>query len=264
MLRGLAAAAAGMSIQTQQLDIIAENLANVDTPGYQRQLLTANAFVAQLNTTLGNIVATPVAAPVRPETLALSTALSYDTSEGGQRTTGNHLDFALPGNAYFAVRLPDGSEAATRNGAFTLDDQHQLVTVATTTNSSATPANPAHGLVLGQHGPITLNNSKWEITRQGAVVVNGVTVDQIKIMAYSKAFPAAAPVQLGNGFVTVANTLPARDAAVTQGMLSGSNVNPITEMISMIAATRLFEANQKCIQAQDETLNQAVNNIAHS
>jgi len=254
MLRGLAISAAGMSIESQRLDVIAQNLANVDTPGYQRQVLTAKSFVAQLSSTLTNLVAQPVTPPVRPDSLAITSSLSYDTSENSLHATGNQLDFALPAQAFFAVRQPDGSEVATRNGAFMLNDQHQLVTVSTN--------GAEHCQVLGQGGPVTINGSHWEINRQGAIVVDGKTVDQLKIMSYGKTYPTA-PVQLGNGFVNITGAQQVTNLPVSQGMLNGSNVNPVSEMISMIAATRLFEANQKCVQAQDETLNHAVNDVGH-
>ena len=255
MLYGLAASSAGMAVQSQRLDVIAQNLANVDTAGYQRQVLTTGAFAAQLSNALADTLSAPAATPVRADYLTLATTTTCDHSEGMQRPTGHALDFAIPGDAYFTVQLADGSQALTRNGAFMLNNAQQLVTVASTIDPATGAA--GHPLVLGAQGPITIDQPNWEVTRQGDVVVGGKTVDRLKLMTHS-----GTPTAVDNGFWSPSGALPAgAGTAVTQGALLGSNVNAVTEMVTMISATRSFEANQRCMQIQDATLDRAVNDI---
>lgn len=245
MIRGLSAGASALLAQQTTLDATAQNLANVSTAGYRRQITTTGSFQKLVDGPVSQVVGTAPALP--PPTLLYVTS-SADTSQGAMRQTGNPTDLALEGNGYFTVQTPGAGEAYTRDGAFSLDANNRLVT------SEGLP-------VLGERGPITIANSQWNVTRTGQVVVNGAVVDRLKLVTLPD--PSTA-TRTGNNLFAASTAQPATQATVLQGYLEGSNVNPVSEMLALINSSRMFEANQRCIQALDSTLDRAVNEIARA
>lgn len=252
MLSGLYSSSTGLSVQGQRYDVIAHNLANASTTGFQRQLLTAVSFGEELATASAQPATAP--APVRPPLEPISVITALDSSPGPVHKTGQRCDFALNGAGYFSVRLPDGREAYTRNGAFTLDAAGHL----------ALPQSAAAGgdaQVLGTQGPITITSANWEVTPQGEVLVDGKTVNQLQLVDLPN---LTAATRLGETLLLAGDARPATGVTVMQGALEGANVDPVAEMVSLITVTRLFEYNQKCIQVQDATLDRAVNDVGRS
>lgn len=236
MIQGLYRAASGMLIQQTTSDATAHNLANVSTVGYRRQVTSVNAFSDLVNDQLLAEASTP---------RWLATRSATDTADGTLRPTGNNTDIALRGDGFFTLQSPTGDLAYTRNGAFTLNADHQLST-------------PDGWLVLGERGPITLDAPNWEIDHSGQVVADGATLDRLQVVR----FAANDGNRLGDTRWTAGEVLPATNVQVESGYLESSNVNAITEMVALITATRSFEANQRCVQAIDATLDRAVNDIA--
>jgi len=115
--------------------------------------------------------------------------------------------------------------------------------------------------VLGERGPIQISGTDWSISAKGEVTVDNTTVDRLRLVN----MPAGDMRRIGNSLVVSANTpTPLNWSAteVKQGFLEQSNANAVWEMVCMIAAVRAFEANQRIIQAQDETLDKAVNQVS--
>jgi flagellar basal-body rod protein FlgF len=250
-------------VQERRHEAIAQNLANVSTTGFRRQVTTFHTFPALLaqqtaalpaqadallaatvsDATTGTpgATSTPVAKP--PAATRLGSVIASDTTAGETIITGNPTDLALHGAGCFVVQGPSGP-LYTRNGAFRLDDKQQLVT------DQGYP-------VLGEQGPITINGKTWTVAPTGAVQVNGATVDTLKLAT----FDALSATRQGTSLWSAAAATSAPATRVEQGALEGSNVNALTEMVALITATRQFEANMRCLQAQDSTLERAVNDL---
>lgn len=162
-----------------------------------------------------------------PETFA-----SRDQRQGQLEETGGPTDLAIDGPGSFVVRTPRG-EQLTRAGNFRLDALGELVT-------------PQGAKVLGERGPIQISSNKWSVDEDGNVTVDGSVVDKLRI-------------ELGSG--SGRGNAPGR---VVQGRLESSNVSAVQEMVAMITAMRAYEANQRAIQALDQTLDKIINQAARS
>jgi flagellar basal-body rod protein FlgG len=219
-------------------DVIANNLANATTAGFKGDTAVGEAFpsllINQLQTgaTIGK--------------LGLGsriTEVATDGSQGALRQTGNTYDLAIAGDGWFSVQGPNGV-AYTRNGAFTTDAKGQLVT------ADAQP-------VLDDGGrPITVGNNAT-ISPDGRVTVDGRQVAKLAVTALDPKRLHKLGDNLYTG--TVVKNAPA--SRVEQGFLEGSNVNSVKEMVDLISTMRSFEAGQKAVQALDDTLGKAVNDV---
>ncbi|MGI5925692.1 MAG: flagellar hook-basal body protein [Thermacetogeniaceae bacterium] len=249
MVRGLYSAAAGMMAQQVRVDVIANNLANVDTPGYKRDMVSFRTFPEMLISRLGR-------APKRNigslTTGSIVDEITTSYRPGPLRDTGSPLDLALLGNAnaFFVVRTPEGELCCTRQGSFTLDGNRRLVTT-----SGCAVLGLSNGQLVEIYLPGELQvNGSGLLT--GAINNQGELVERLALVE----IPAGQALQkIGNslyrGEIVVGDT---PDCEVRQGYLEGSNVEPLTEMVSMMAAMRLYEANQRVIQATDSTLGKAI------
>jgi flagellar basal-body rod protein FlgG len=219
-------------------DVIANNLANATTAGFKGDTAVGEAFpsllINQLQTgaTIGK--------------LGLGsriTEVASDGSQGALRQTGNTYDLAIAGDGWFSVQGPNGV-AYTRNGAFTTDAKGQLVT------ADAQP-------VLDDGGrPITVGNNAT-ISPDGRVTVDGRQIAKLAVTALDPKRLHKLGDNLYTG--TVVKNAPA--SRVEQGFLEGSNVNSVKEMVDLISTMRSFEAGQKAVQALDDTLGKAVNDV---
>ncbi|MHB0938741.1 MAG: flagellar hook-basal body protein [Armatimonadota bacterium] len=243
MIHGLYTAASGMLVQQTALDANANNLANAGTTSYRRQLVSVNSFPRALENAWGAIA--PLEGEPSPSRY-LATAMMTDTAGGILRQTENPGDLALRGDGFFVIRDAAGREALTRDGSFTLNPDNELAT--------------ADGWqVLGERGPITIDSATWQVDPSGQVTVDGTVVDRLQIV-----LPAAGATRIGNTRWAAADTTPAANPRVAQGYLESSNVNTVAEMVALIAATRTFEASQRCVQALDSTLDRAVNEVGRT
>jgi len=230
--------AAGMSPRTQKLDIIANNLANVNTSGFKADRvfllgLTATDPSAESSDTLDMMISTIT--EFRP---------------GALYETGNDLDVALEGDGFFAVETVDGT-AYTRNGTFRLDAEGWLV------NSDGMP-------VLGWGGPIEVTGNQVMIRENGDVLVDEEIVDALMVTDFPRPYRLK---KLGSSLFVPVDPLEtgvsAENVRVLQGVLEGSNVRPVEEMVDMMTVYRAYEASQKTIKYQDETLSKAVNEVGN-
>lgn len=216
-----------MKAQMDCQDIIANNLANVSTPGFKRSSASFASFSTQFQEAVRNpTTPMPPHAPYALPTLVVQ----QDAKAGMVQDTGSPTNLAVDGTGSFVVQTPAG-ERLTRCGDFGLDSTGQLIT------SDGDP-------VLGQSGPISITSANWTVDRDGGVTVDGMAVDRLRL--------ESAPG------VPIADA----EAQVFQGRLEASNVNAVQEMVSMLAVLRTYEANQKSIQAIDQTLDKVINQMA--
>ena len=218
----------GAKATLQRQDTLANNLANVSTPGFRAELQAFRAVPVQ-----GSGASTRV--------YALETTPGYDATPGPVAATGRNLDVALKGNAWLALQATDGTEAYTRGGSL------DVAADGTLTTRSGLP-------VLGDGGPIQLPpNSEVGIGADGTVsarVGNGrpTPVGRLKLVT-----PEAALTRGEDGLFRAADgELPADATARLQdGALEGSNVSPVETMVAMISAARQFEAQMKLLQTAE-------------
>jgi flagellar basal-body rod protein FlgF len=237
--RGLFAAASGMLADQIRQDVIANNLANATTAGFKGDVAVGEAFpdllVSQLQT------------GAQVGTLGLGSHISQistNDKQGALRQTGNTYDLAVAGSGWFSVQSANGP-AYTRNGTFTIDAKGQLVT------ADALP-------VLDDGGrPITIGDGKGSIAPDGRVSVDGRQIARLALTALD---PARLH-KLGDNLYTGTAQKGVDPGRVEQGFLEGSNVNSVKEMVDLISTMRSFEASQKAVQAQDETIGKAVNDV---
>jgi flagellar basal-body rod protein FlgF len=217
-------AASGLKAQVEALDLLANNLANLNTNGFKEE----KAFFTYLDESMGS---PQDADPGRLRTVSAQGALNV--RDGLLQPTQREFDIALVGNGFLAVETPQG-ERYTRNGSFRLNAKSELVT------SGGYP-------VLGPKGRIAVTPGRLVITEQGGVYSDNTLLGQLKLVTFDE---PAAMVQEGNSLLappsSQAKPKPA-DVQIKQGYLEQSNVNAVASMVEMVGLMRRFEAIQKSV-----------------
>jgi flagellar basal-body rod protein FlgF len=253
MLKNIYGPLSGGVAQEKVMEILSNNMANSNTTAFKEEQVTFSAMAAN---PWPNYTSPLPPAPFKLDMRDLHrlhgnefgyTALANVATshvQGGLRQTGNPLDVALQGDGYFAVNTPFG-ERFTRDGSFSLTPEGSLVT-----------KNGA--LVQGNNGPITgLSEGNIKILGTGEVYRDDQLVDKLKITSFEN---QQLLQKLGDNLY-VHDGAPTNQVAfvgeLTQGSLENSNVNPMRNLTNMIVAHRTYEALQKAIKSQDETMQQS-------
>ena len=235
---GLYISAEGAMAQDQRLSIIANNLANVETTGFKKDLAV---FQAQYAQAIEDGQVSPDTTGIDNQGGGISIVqTTSDFSQGPLKTTGIPTDMAIRGEGFFVVEK-EGQHYLTRAGNFRLTDQGQLVTQQ---GYPVLSDSMSHIIVSPTAGP-------WDVSETGTVRQAGTEQNLALVMPQSY----GDLVKHGeNLFRPLAETqpLPTPRRSVAPEYLEGSSVNPTTEMVEMITASRLFEANTKMVQTQDE------------
>lgn len=261
MSRALYTAATGMQVQQQNVDNIANNLANASTVGFKRVRLEFQDLLYQTHRTPG---ASANASTPLPVGLQIGLGARVISSErvfiqGDFQQTQNPLDLVIEGSGFFQVRQTNGELAYSRAGSFHLNAQGQVVTATGETLEPAiTIPTSATSITVGNDGTVS-------VTLAGQT--NAQSVGQIQLAAFAN---PAGMESLGRNLFreTAASgqpTVSAPDAnglgRINQGYVEGSNVSVVEELVNMISAQRIYETNSKVITAADRmlgTINQAV------
>ena len=218
----------GAKATMQRQDTLANNIANVSTPGFRAELQAFRAVPVE-----GSGASTRV--------YALETTTGYDASAGPVTATGRNLDVAVKGNSWLTVQALDGTEAYTRGGSLEVSNDGTLTTRG--------------GLpVLGDGGPLQVPpHSAVSLGADGTVSAKGSDGKNSAIGKLKLVTPEA-PLKRGDDglFRAADGNLNADDTArVQDGALEGSNVSAVESMVAMIAAARQFEAQMKMIQTAE-------------
>ena len=239
---GFYAACAGLRARTQTLDLIANNVANLDTVGYRGE---QPSFSSLLMNAVGGQSGLLVQAINNFNVLESS---HVDVSPGNLVRTGNSFDLAIEGSGFFAVQGNSGT-VYTRDGNFQLSSKGQLVT--------------SRGeLVLGeQGGAIVLPNAPLTISSNGTISVEGAIASRIKLVDLdpSSVHP------LGNGrYAASGSVRPAASSYVRQGMLESSNVNAVSAVTDLISVQRHAEMLERAMTLFHSNLNHiAASDLPH-
>jgi flagellar basal-body rod protein FlgG len=254
MIRILWTAATGMKAQELNVDVIANNLANVSTTGFKSGRAEFQDLMYQTLRETGSAVTAdnllPIGIQIGHGTRPV--AVVPNLSQGNLQQTNNQLDLAIEGQGFFQVQRPDGTTAYTRAGDFKLDGNGRVVT--------------SDGYPLQPELTIPTDASSISVGVDGTVSVleAGQTAPtQIGTLTLARFTNPAGLNRIGRNLLTETQTsgTPITGTAgdsgfgtISQGYLESSNVNVVEEMVKMITAQRAYEINSKTIQTADQML----------
>ena len=253
MMKGLYTAASGMKVQQTNVDVIANNLANVNTTGFKRTQANFQDLLYVVMREPGaltqNGFATPSGVQIGSGAELVSTSMVF--TPGVSEPTGRALDLAIQGDGFFVVQLQNG-EAYTRDGGLTLDATGQIVTSSGFRLSpSITIPNAADKqIAVAPDGTVTVKNADGTTSQVG----------QIQIARFANAGGLRAGG--GNLLYSTASSGPATlttpgldgTGTIAQGVLEKSNVDVVNELVNLITAQRAYEMNSRAIKVGDEML----------
>lgn len=254
MIRGWYTGASGMNAQQNRLDAISNNLANVDTAGYKRDITVSKSFPELLirRTNLDGVYETPFGsaetAPVIGKLgLGIETNENYtDFAQGSFRQTDQNTDVAFGGKGFFAVQTPLG-ERYTRDGNFIIGKEGILET------KDGYP-------VLGEKGFIHVENDRFTVNEDGIISSqeDSEVIDRFKVVRFDNERYLK---KMGNNLYSsneisgLAHIAEGSERPkFLQGYMETSNVNVVNEMVQMIEVNRAYEANQKTITSEDSMM----------
>ncbi len=251
----------GLDAQDTRMRVISNNLANVNTTAFKRDRASFQTLAYQVVTAPG---AASTAETRYATGLNLGTGVRVQgtqriETQGSLQTTGNGLDMALDGNGYFQVQLPGGQLGYTRAGNFSRSPEGQLVT------SEGYQVMPGVNI---PEGAISVTvGTDGTVSAQMPGQTDLTQIGQIQVAA----FPNPAGLQAtgdnylietpASGAATLGNAGQDGRGNIRQGMLEGSNVNVVEELVDMIETQRAYEVNSKMISATDEMLKYVNQNI---
>uniref|UniRef100_A0A6V7KCW2 Flagellar basal-body rod protein FlgG n=1 Tax=Bracon brevicornis TaxID=1563983 RepID=A0A6V7KCW2_9HYME len=236
------------------MDVISNNLANVSTNGFKRQRAVFEDLLYQ---TIRQPGAQSSEQTTLPSGLQLGTGVRPVSTErihtkGGMSETGNSKDVAINGQGFFQVQMPDGTMAYTRDGAFQLDGNGQLVTSSGYLVQPAItiPAN-ATELTIGRDGIVSVKLQGQTATNQIgqmtlATFINDSGLESIGENLYLETTSSGAPNETNPGLNGA--------GLLYQKFVETSNVNVAEELVSMIQTQRAYEINSKAISSSDQML----------
>jgi len=277
LIRGWYTAASGMRAQQFRLDAVANNLANVNTDGYKKDVAVHKAFPELLIRRQDDdgVYLHPFgSADAAPIVGKMGTGVEFNElftifEQGAFKETQSDFDIALDGKGFFCVSTPWG-ERYTRNGSFQLGKEGYLET--------------KEGYkVLGEHGPLQVKANNFQIDKDGRVWINAAIGDDPEVMVSREGNTWDEVVQLDtlklvefeldrylekqgsslyregekSGPATVIEQ--GKRPKVVQGFIEAANVDPVVEMVQMIEINRSYEANQKIIQVEEAALGTLIN-----
>ena len=258
-MRALNIAATGMQSQQLNVDVISNNIANINSTAYQRGRAAFQDLLYQTQREPGSLSSdTGSTLPTGIQIgLGVNAGSVYRINVQGElQQTNNSTDLAIKGKGYFQVTLPSGDFAYTRDGSFQMSPTGEIV------NAEGYVVTP--GITIPANGQnVTINASG-----QVSVVLPGTITPQVLGQIAIVDFPNPAGLSASGGNLyteTAASGAPVvgvagvdSEGTMLQGWIESSNVDPVTEITSLITAQRGYELNSKVIQAADQML-QTVN-----
>jgi flagellar basal-body rod protein FlgG len=259
-LRTLATAAVGMESQALNMDVIAHNLANVNTTGFKKSRADFQDLYYQNLRIAGAASSSSSEVPTSNQ-IGLGTkvgAVAKIFSQGDYKQTGNELDLALDGKGFFQINTPDGEIAYSRAGSFKLDGDGNVVNSdGYLLQPQITIPSDAIQLTVGNDGTVTVLNAGETAPSEVGSIETARFANPAGLTGIGKNLFLESET---SGTPTTGT--PGEDGlgTINQGYLEASNVNIVEEMVAMIMAQRAYEINGKAITTADEML-QMANNI---
>lgn len=247
MERGLYTAGTAMLTLQKQMDVVANNFANLQTVGFKEDSMVSRSFNDMLISRINDTNMVNTYTEVGPHNLGIHVDQVITNFVTGSLTqTDKNTDMAIDGDGFFVVQTPQG-ERYTRNGEFALTRDGMLIT------NDGYP-------VMGENGVINVGNGDFSVNTSGDVMVNGNIVDRIRLVRFNdNGGLRKEGNNLYNNFS--AGAALNSDALIRQNMIETSNVSMIDSVVDMMTIYRNYESNQKVIQIIDGTLNKAANDL---
>ena len=255
MMRSLWSAASGMVAQQKNMDVVAHNLANVNTYGHKKVRAEFQDLIYQ---TLRDAGGTSGSGTQYPQGLQIGlgtrvAATNRIFTQGPLQTTDNPTDIGIQGEGFFQIQLPDGTTAYTRDGSFKIDETRRLVTsdgFLLVPNITLEENASIDSLVISSDGVVSNTPAGGQQTEIGNITLVRFTNPQ-GLYAYGKNLfletaASGAPIE----------STPGQDGAgvLTQNTLEMSGVQIVEEMVNMIISQRAYESNSKAITTSDSML----------
>jgi flagellar basal-body rod protein FlgF len=264
MNKGIYTALSGAMAQSQRLDTIANNIANVNTPSFKRDQQVFQEYLTA-HEKAPTVLETPrIPASIEnfydmnggDKSYVDAAGTFTDFSQGAVKPTGNKLDVALDGKGFIEVATPSGVRY-TRNGSFKMDNQGRIVTKeGYPVLMEGTDPDP-------KKREIKLENSNVNIMASGEIYQGETRVGRLAIVNVE---PADGLTKVGSSMYKLKENFsptvkPNTDAQIQQGYVENSNVDVVREMTDMIATNRTFEGTQRAIKAFDELQQKLVTTV---
>lgn len=257
MIKALNTAATGMAAQQTNIDVVANNMANVNTTGFRRGRAEFQDLIYQTvrapGGSAGDGATMPTGLQIGQGTRTVAAAQIH--SQGTLTQTDNPLDLAIEGAGFFQVREPSGEMAYTRAGNLKIDAEGHLVTVdGFSVEPSIVIPTDATSVTISPNGVVS------------AVVAGQTTAQEIGTLELAGFANPGGLEALGRSLFRPTNAsgepivaAPGEEGigTIAQGFLEGSNVEVVTEMIHLISSQRAYEVNHRVIQAAEEMLRKA-------
>ena len=252
MLYGLYLSSAGMLVQRYQHEVIANNLANVNTTAFKRDVATFQSRAAESMTAPGGFrYRRPLLDRLGGGTFVSPTRTEF--AQGEVEMTGRSLDVCLKGRGFFTVQNGQGEIFYTRDGRFALDGRGNLTML------------DGENMVLDPSGQVIQldRSSQVSIGGDGTISQEGQVAGRVAVVDFDNLHALR---KTGKNLFASSGPKPvvAPSAQLVAGALERSAADPVRELIAMIEAQRAYEANAKMISLQDDTLGRVVNDLARN
>lgn len=260
MIKALNTAATGMQAQQTNMDVTANNLANVNTTSFKKSRAEFEELMYHTVKEPGSVTGLNAQSPTGVQVgMGVKTAsVQKDFETGSPKITSRPLDMQIEGPGFFIVQTPSGQQAYTRDGSFRKDNQGKIVDKnGNTLQPEMIIPRDAIGVSISADGMVevkTQDGAQTQIIGQVEMAnfVNPVGLKSIGQNLYVPSPASGVPTQGTPGSENMGR--------VAQGQLESSNVNMVDEMVNMITAQRAYETNAKAVQAADQML-QAINSL---
>ncbi len=270
MSKALWPAVSGAMARDQQVEVISNNLANVNTNGFKKDGVEFKEYLSK-NEKMNDLAEDIPRMPIRDKDLypldgrdqsfvvVKGTHTSFKT--GGMKVTDNPLDLALNGPGFFEVSTPGGVRY-TRAGEFKVSPEGRLVTNEGNPVLSAGTGGENGGDVGGRFISLAGREGNVHINDSGEIYMNDELVAKLSVVEFQdmKGVRKAGSLNFENKNPQNA-PISAQNTAIKQGMIETSNVNPVEEMANLIRANRMFEEDLKAMKTVNEMLQKEANEI---
>lgn len=258
MIKGLYTAASGMMLQMNKQDVVANNIANVNTGGYKKDSVICQSFPAMLISRVGESREIAGKEEMLPPVIigslgtgAVVKDIVTDHSQGNIAQTNNPADLAISNEGYFVILTPQG-ERFTRDGSFKINSDGILVT------------NQGQPVLSTDNETIQIIDDDqagqgFDVDKNGSILINNQEIAGLKIVDFAdkkQLEKEGAWLRVKEGGYTQID-----NPGIVQGYLEQSNVNAVKEMVNLINVVRAYESCQKVVQAEDELLGIAIDKV---